>query len=88
MSGVAVLPETVVGRDNRVWLVNKQQRLERRNISVLYRDDKQIYVSNGLANGDQVVLAGDLRMMEGAEVKVRQPWLSDTSEGDVGATVP
>lgn len=88
MSGVAVLPETVVGRDNRVWLVNKQQRLERRNISVLYRDDKQVYVSNGLANGDQVVLAGDLRMMEGAEVKVRQPWLSDTSEGDVGATVP
>jgi hypothetical protein len=88
MSGVAVLPETVVGRDNRVWLVNKQQRLERRNISVLYRDDKQVYVSNGLANGDQVVLAGDLRMMEGAEVKVRQPWLSDASEGDVGATVP
>tara|TARA_R110002073_G_scaffold108803_2_gene244527 strand:- start:43154 stop:44341 length:1188 start_codon:yes stop_codon:yes gene_type:complete len=82
LAGVAVLPETVVGRDNRVWLVNKDQRLERRNISVLYRDDKQVYVSTGLANGDQVVLAGDIRMMEGTEVKVRQPWLSDISEGD------
>lgn len=88
MSGVAVLPETVVGRDNRVWLVNREQRLERRNIAVLYRDDKQVYVSNGLANGDQVVLAGNLRMMEGAEVKVRQPWLSDAGTGEIGAAVP
>jgi membrane fusion protein, multidrug efflux system len=85
LSGVAVLPETVVGRDNRVWLVNKEQRLERRNISVLYRDDQQVYVSTGLASGDQVVLAGDIRMMEGTEVKVRQPWLSDISEA--GATI-
>ena len=88
LSGVAVLPETVVGRDSRVWLVNSQQRLERRNISILYRNDKQVYVSNGLANGDQVVLAGDLRMMEGAEVKVRQPWLSDNTDGELGAALP
>lgn len=80
LPAVAVLPETVVGRDNRVWLVNKDQRLERRNISVLYRDDKEVYVSSGLANGDQVVLAGDIRMMEGAEVKVRQPWLSNLNK--------
>jgi len=88
LNGVAVLPEGAVGRDSRVWLVNGQQRLERRNISVLYRDDKQVYVSTGLANGDQVVLAGDLRMLEGTEVKVRQPWLSTNSDADAGAALP
>lgn len=88
MRGVTILPEAAVGRDSRVWLVNAQQQLERRNISVLYRDDKQVYVSTGLANGDQVVLSGDLRMLEGTEVKIRQPWLSDNGDMGAGAALP
>lgn len=87
LSGVATLPESVVGHDGGVWLVDPQQRLIRRKVSVLYRDDHQVYVSSGLSEGDQVVLAGNLRLMEGAEVRVRQPWLS-ARVGEDEAAVP
>ncbi|MDF1821292.1 MAG: efflux RND transporter periplasmic adaptor subunit [Alcanivoracaceae bacterium] len=74
---VARLPQSVLGHDQRVWVVNGDGRLERRHVSVLYLNDEYVFIDRGLNEGDEVVLEGGLRLLEGTLVNAKRPWMPD-----------
>ena len=75
MERVARLPQSVLGHDQHVWLVDEQGVLSRRSVSVLYLNDDHVFIAGGLKDGDQVVLEGGLRLLEGTRVNAKRPWM-------------
>ncbi|OAQ21138.1 efflux RND transporter periplasmic adaptor subunit [Thermosulfurimonas dismutans] len=55
---VFILPKEALNRDlgeTFVWVVNSEERLERRPVKVLYEDEKRVVVTEGLSAGEKVV---------------------------------
>ncbi len=53
---VAVLPRTVLRQGNRVWTIGKDNKLVRKEVTVLRTDETSAYISDGLGDGDMVCL--------------------------------
>ena len=85
LTAVARLPSSVLGHDGAVWVVDGQQRLQRRPVDVLYHDDQSVFVGDGLRDGELVALSGSLRLLEGAPVNPRRAWMK---AGSLGALTP
>lgn len=56
MSDLAVLPRHVLRAGNLVWVVDEQMTLRNRQVTTLRTGGDEVYVSNGLQNGDLVAL--------------------------------
>jgi len=55
---VFILPKEALNRNlgkTFVWVVNSEERLERRPVKVLYEDEKRVVVTEGLLAGEKVV---------------------------------
>lgn len=65
LSDVAVIPTTALRSNNRVWLLSPEQSLQFRTVTVLYRDDKQVYIEQGLQEGDQLITSSLATAIEG-----------------------
>jgi len=59
------------GEKNFVWLI-KDGRAEQREVQVGESDGKQIAVTSGLSEGEELVTAGQEKLQEGAAVAVQQ----------------
>jgi RND family efflux transporter MFP subunit len=56
LSGVHLLPRSALREENTLWLMDQEQRLAIRPVSVLRLDKEQVLIGRGLADGEQVVL--------------------------------
>jgi membrane fusion protein (multidrug efflux system) len=69
-----VVPQRAVQQSAKghfVWVVNKQSQAELRPVVVgQWSDDTGWFISEGLADGDQVVVDGGIRLAEGMKVTV------------------
>lgn len=59
--------------DGHVWLVNEEDRLERRAVQVAFRDDERAVMAQGLAAGDRVVVSRVPFAEPGMTVEVAPP---------------
>lgn len=64
--GLAVLPREALADDDAVWVMDDEQRVRRRTVTILHRDADHLYVSQPF-NGP-VVLAGDRPLLEGMRI--------------------
>lgn len=53
---VVVLPRKVLRHGSEVWLVDEEDRLEKRPVDVLHRSKDLVYIKEGLAAGERVIL--------------------------------
>lgn len=51
------LPAAALRPGDEVWLLDEEERLRRRTVSVLHRDDRQVLVAEGLDAGERVILS-------------------------------
>lgn len=70
---VAVLPRAALAGEHSVWVLDSEQRLRRRRVEILHRDDRALYVGGGLERRTEVVRAGGLRLLEGTRVRPLGP---------------
>ncbi|MBX7082210.1 MAG: efflux RND transporter periplasmic adaptor subunit [Nannocystaceae bacterium] len=73
LSGVFELPRTALRDDTMVWVVDEQQRLQRREIHVAWREQAMVYVDRGLQRGDRVVTTPLATATEGMKVSIAEP---------------
>lgn len=51
------LPAAALRPGDEVWVLDEEERLRRRTVSVLHRDDRQVLVAEGLEAGERVILS-------------------------------
>ncbi len=66
--GVVPVPRLAVFEGRHVWVVNASSQLERRELSIAWGDDARVYATEGLADGDRVVVTAPSLALEGMEV--------------------
>jgi RND family efflux transporter MFP subunit len=54
VDGVVSLPRTIIRPGNRVWIVDDNDRLQERELTLLRTDGAEILVTDGLEDGDRV----------------------------------
>ncbi|MBX2859141.1 MAG: efflux RND transporter periplasmic adaptor subunit [Cellvibrionaceae bacterium] len=74
-SDIAVLPSSVMHNQNQLWLVDARERLALREVAVLYHGKHQVYIQQGLQDGERVVLQGSASAVENMRVQfvMQQP---------------
>ena len=56
LQDVFVIPPAAIQVGDEVWLVDKDQRLERRKVQVIWRNAEQLVVEKGLHSGERLVI--------------------------------
>lgn len=64
--GVAVLPREALADDDAVWVLDDEQRVRRRRVTILHRDAEHLYIGEPFTR--PVVLAGDRPLLEGMRI--------------------
>ncbi|PIE41583.1 MAG: efflux transporter periplasmic adaptor subunit [Gammaproteobacteria bacterium] len=79
-----VVPRRSVRNGNQIWVVGPDNKLQRRELGVLYKGKDSIYVKSGLQNGDRVVLSQLDIAVEGMEVRTvnQEPETKEQSTTD------
>ncbi len=70
VQGVAILRRLALRLSNRMWVVDHESRLRYRDVEVLRADENMVVVSEGLLDGDLVVLSSLDVVTEGMLVRV------------------
>lgn len=83
LSDIAEIPRSAMISHNEVWLLDPSNRIHRREVTWIYRDDGSVYVSKGLQPGEQILNEGNSHLLEGSQVRV----LEKSPEDDASAIV-
>lgn len=54
---IIALPRQAIHNLNEVWVVSEEDRLQVKNVDILYSDRTETYISSGLSDGDRVILS-------------------------------
>ncbi len=65
---VVVLPRSILRPGNNIWVIDQQQRLQNRQVSILRTGGNEMYVTKGLNNGELVCLTNISGAIPGTEV--------------------
>lgn len=76
MPRIAELPRSVLAGADAVWLIDADNRLRRRPVTVVHRDRESVYISGGISEQDRLLLQGGMRWLEGALVQPRDQALT------------
>ncbi len=83
---VVVLPRHLLRSDNRLWVINSQQRLENRRVSILRTDGKFIFVTQGIEDGELISLTNVVGVAPGSKINIAE--VTPTSELYEGPPLP
>lgn len=67
---VIALPRAVIRPGNLVWIVDDSNRLQERKVSLMRTDGAEIFVTEGLDNGDKVCLTSVGPVLPGTKVSI------------------
>lgn len=86
---VVPVPRVAVFEGRHTWVVDHEQRLRKRALTVGWGDAERVYVTAGLTTGDRVVVTPPPLVLEGMEVRsearpVEPAAQVSTAERDVG----
>ncbi len=66
--GIVRIPRYALRKGRSVW-VAEEGRLRIRNVTIARQDDRSVYISQGLADGDQVILSALDAVSDGMEIR-------------------
>lgn len=67
---VFVIPDSAFRTQNTILVVNEENRLQVRQVDTIYRSDKEVWVNDGLANGEKVCITPIEIIANGMEVQL------------------
>jgi len=67
---IIALPREALRGENKVWIVNLDERLVVRSVDVLYRGRDQVFIRSGIDSGDKVVLTALDFVVDGMKVQL------------------
>ncbi len=70
LENVVMLPRTAIRGDDQVFLIDQDQRLELRQVSIVRRLGDQVIVGKGLVDGDRICLTAMDDAMPGMRVRI------------------
>lgn len=70
LKDIAQIPRSAMISHNEVWLLDSSNRIHRREVSWIYRDDDMVYVSDGLNPGEQILAEGSAHLLEGSQIRI------------------
>nr|VFK50056.1 MAG: RND family efflux transporter, MFP subunit [Candidatus Kentron sp. TC] len=73
LRGVFVVPSIAVRGGDEVWLVDKDRRLERRSVEVLWRDTEHVVIGKGLRDSESLVVTTLPYGVSGTVVDIANP---------------
>ncbi|NOY38772.1 MAG: efflux RND transporter periplasmic adaptor subunit [Nitrospirae bacterium] len=76
LTGVVPVPASALRENNTVWVVNKEDRLNIRPVTVVRREQQRVIISDGLKEGERLVLTSISGAAEGMKLR-----LLDEGEG-------
>ncbi|KXO09193.1 Membrane fusion protein of RND family multidrug efflux pump [Moritella sp. JT01] len=53
---IVIIPRLALRNDNKVWLLDEQQRLQIVTVDVIHQGKNQVYINAGLDEGDKLIL--------------------------------
>lgn len=68
--GVAVLPRTAMHGENRIAVIDEENRLRFRFVDVLRTESDRVFILGGIETGERVCLSALETQMEGMEVRI------------------
>jgi len=69
IKGLRILPRALIQSDQQVWVINQDNRLERKNVNILYRGKELVYIRSGLQRHDKVVNTSFHQLISGLLVE-------------------
>ena len=86
MDNVVVLPRYVLRNDNTVLVANSERELEVREVSVARAEARQVFITNGVSDGELVVTTTLDAPIPGTRLVLRGEASADKpAEADTGA---
>jgi RND family efflux transporter MFP subunit len=79
------LPRHLLRAGNQIWVIDNQQRLQNRQVSILRTEGHDVYVTNGLNNGELVCLSNIIGAIPGTKVRVSTVTASQLSKEQTAA---
>lgn len=73
LHGVMTIPQSALTRDQTVWVINSDQTLEQRAVTVGRSNREEVVVTSGLNEGERIVSSMLPEALPGMKVKVRVP---------------
>ncbi|MEH6910636.1 MAG: efflux RND transporter periplasmic adaptor subunit [Oceanicoccus sp.] len=86
MKGLVVLPRYILRTGNQLWVIDDQSRLQNRKVTVLRTEGSDIYVTNGLNEGEIVSLSSIGTAVPGTKVDIST--VSPTDQSTEDPTLP
>ena len=80
INNLVSLPRHLLRAGNRVWVIDQQQQLQNREVSVLRTDGSKVYVTEGLENGELVCASTITGAVPGTQVRIATKIRSDSAE--------
>ena len=65
-----VIPESAFRTEDEILVVEKENRIVQRKVSVIHRSSKEVWVENGLSDGDRVCITPIEIVAKGMQVKI------------------
>ncbi len=69
LKGIYVIPREAIRENDKVWLMNAENQLETRPVSIIQRFQEHVFVNEGLENGERVVTSSIPLALPGMELK-------------------
>ncbi len=86
MKGLVVLPRYILRSGNQLWVIDDQNRLQNRKVKLLRTEGSEIYVTNGLNEGEVVSLSSIGTAVPGTKVDISS--ISPTDQSAKDPTLP
>ena len=85
---IVVLPRYILRAGNNLWVVDENNILRNREVSVLRTGDDEIFVTAGLEDGERVSLTSVDASLSGSEVVIKQSTPSNLLREDAPTELP
>jgi RND family efflux transporter MFP subunit len=66
---IFTIPRTALREDDTVWLAGRDNTLEIRPVTVIWRDREHVFITEGLAEGERLIISGLATPVAGMPVK-------------------
>lgn len=78
-----VMPRVALRGNDKVFIVNDEDKLETRTVRVLATDSKTLYIESGIQAGDRVVISGVQKVADGMKVTTYTKNKADTDANNL-----
>jgi RND family efflux transporter MFP subunit len=70
IDGLIAIPRYILRTGNKIWVLDKEQRIRNRDLKILHTEGKLVYVYEGLNDGDVICLSTIPNAIAGTKVEV------------------